>query len=87
MIPVLSKEEKPVVSGTTGLSVSADVKEVIAFCPSCKALETLWLTDDRLIQSRKFSQDGGQIYHDCGSCEPCRLYRMASAACSEAGNE
>jgi len=42
MIPVLSKEEKPVVSGTTGLSVSADVKEVIAFCPSCKALETLW---------------------------------------------
>ena len=87
MTLVLTKEEKPTVSRTTRLSVSANVKEVIAFCPRCKTLQTLWVTDHRLIPTSKFSQNGGQIYHDCGSCEPCRLYRMASAACSEAGNE
>jgi hypothetical protein len=49
--------------------------EVVAFCPVCKALQTVWFTKGRLVPTRKFSQDGDQVYHDCGSKEPCRLYR------------
>lgn len=47
--------------------------ELVAFCPKCKAFETLWFTGDMLVQTRKFSQDGSRVYHDCGSEEPCRL--------------
>jgi len=48
-------------------------EEVTAFCPTCKALQTLWFTGDRLVQTRKYFQDGARVYHDCGSDEPCRL--------------
>jgi hypothetical protein len=48
--------------------------EVMVFCPSCKAFETLWFTSSALNQTRKFTQYGNHIYHDCGSNEPCRLY-------------
>lgn len=50
-----------------------DGDEVVAFCPECKAFETLWFTGDVLVQTRKFTQDGARVYHDCGSEEPCRL--------------
>ena len=48
--------------------------EVMVFCPSCKAFQTLWFKKGVLIQTRKFTQFGKQIYHDCGTTEPCRLY-------------
>ena len=48
--------------------------EVMALCPACKAFETVYLNDDKLIQNRKFTQFGSHIYHDCGSNYPCRLY-------------
>ena len=51
----------------------ASVDEVVAFCPKCKTLETLWFTGDMLIQTRKFSQEDKRVYHDCGSNEPCHL--------------
>jgi hypothetical protein len=41
----------------------------------CKAFQTLCFAEGRLTQTRKFSQYGEQVYHDCGSVEPCRLYR------------
>lgn len=49
-------------------------KEVMVFCPSCKAFETVWFNRGALNQTRKFTQYGHHIYHDCGSKEPCRLY-------------
>ena len=49
-------------------------KEVMVFCPSCKAFETVWFTQNVLNQTRKFTQYGNHIYHDCGSTAPCRLY-------------
>jgi hypothetical protein len=48
--------------------------EVVAFCPQCKALQTVWISDDKLVPTRKFTQEGKDIYHDCGSSQPCRLY-------------
>ena len=49
-------------------------EEVMVFCPSCKSFETIWFTRGTLNNTRKFTQYGTHIYHDCGSNEPCRLY-------------
>ena len=49
-------------------------EEVMVFCPACKAFETVWFNNGTLNQTRKFTQYGNHIYHDCGSKEPCRLY-------------
>lgn len=51
------------------------VHELVAFCPGCKTLETLWFSNGGLMQTRKFIQQGEQVFHDCGTPEPCRLYR------------
>jgi len=48
--------------------------EVVVFCPQCKALQTVQIIDSKLTPTRKFTQQGGNIYHDCGSTKPCRLY-------------
>jgi hypothetical protein len=48
--------------------------EAMAFCPLCKTFQTVWINGNRLMPTRKFSQINGQIYHDCGSRRPCRLY-------------
>lgn len=76
MALVLMREEKPGLSASVKQNVLADSNELIAFCPKCKILETLWITKEGLTPTRKFSQDGDQIYHDCGSSEPCRLYAL-----------
>jgi len=52
----------------------SEVDEVMAFCPDCKAFETVYLNNGKLNQNRKFTQFGRHIYHDCGSNTPCRLY-------------
>lgn len=49
--------------------------EVVAYCPGCKTLESLSFSGSTLVTTRKFDQRGGRVYHDCGSSEPCRLYR------------
>jgi hypothetical protein len=53
----------------------ATENEFMTFCPKCCALETICLLNGTLVQTKKFSQVGMQIYHDCGSAEPCYLYR------------
>ena len=50
-------------------------REAVAFCPGCKALQTVWLNGNTLMPTRKFSQEGREVYHDCGSSQPCRLYQ------------
>lgn len=48
--------------------------DVVVFCPQCKALQTVQIAGNRLTPTRKFTQSGSHIYHDCGSTQPCRMY-------------
>jgi hypothetical protein len=73
MTLVLVKEQQTSTTGRANSAVLAG--EMMALCPACKAFQTLWFTEGRLTPTRKFSQYGDQVYHDCGSKEPCRLYR------------
>ncbi len=52
-----------------------DIHEFVAMCPACKTLETLSFNNGWLMQTRKFNQRGEQIFHDCGTTEPCHVYR------------
>ena len=49
--------------------------DLLAFCPACKSFETIWFDEGTLMSTRKFTERGDLIYHDCGSDRPCRLYR------------
>jgi len=75
-VSVLAKERNSTAIEEGKRKNVVNTSELIAFCPKCKAFETLWFTGDGLIQTRKFSQEDVRIYHDCGSNEPCRLYRI-----------
>ena len=72
MSNVILKQES---DGTeeAGQSTATTTGEIIAFCPKCKTVETLWFVGDVLTQTRKFTQKDVRVYHDCGSNEPCRL--------------
>ena len=48
-------------------------EEMVAFCPECKAFETLWFSGDEMVHTRKYVQIGQRVYHDCGSRKPCQL--------------
>ena len=54
---------------------SAVSEELIVACPTCKAIQTVWFTGDRMLPTRKFRQENGKVYHDCGSTLPCRIYK------------
>ncbi len=71
---VLTPQPKPL-TVKEAPRIGAPVNELVAFCPNCKTLETLWFSADKLMKTRKFIQVNSHIYHDCGSTEPCRLYR------------
>lgn len=51
--------------------------ELIAQCPGCKTIETIYFSNGELISTRKFYGDNNHIYHKCGSSEACNLYRSA----------
>jgi len=58
--------------------ISAEANEFMVFCPSCGTLETVWFTGGGLIvPTRKFTQKGARLYHDCGSDTSCYLYRTS----------
>ncbi|MFC1976682.1 hypothetical protein ACFLWS_00195 [Chloroflexota bacterium] len=73
--------ERPQVSTTRGKTapmIVAEANELIVFCPNCSTLETVLFKENRMaVPTRKFSQYGARIYHDCGSSQPCRLYRTS----------
>jgi hypothetical protein len=71
---VLQIIERKTVPGVQGREKRTGTVEVVAICPKCKALQTIWVNDGVLMSTRKFAQVGGRIYHDCGSAQPCRLY-------------
>ncbi len=55
-------------------SMMAGTNEVLAYCPKCKTFETLCFTGGVMVPTRKFYQNSNQVYHDCSSEEPCRLF-------------
>jgi hypothetical protein len=52
-------------------------REVVAFCPSCKAMETITIHGREVALGRKFILKDGTIFHACGSKVPCRLYGLS----------
>ena len=67
---VLIKERPTAVKEASSRTIASD--EMVMFCPSCKAVQTVWFSNDKMIPTRKFSQYDGLIFHDCGSKIPCR---------------
>jgi hypothetical protein len=72
----LLKPESLKVTNNVGVIMPSRTEEAVAFCPGCKTLETLHFSGRQLAPTRKFSQNDGHIYHDCGSIKPCQLYHM-----------
>ena len=72
---------QPHISSTrrkTRPSISLREFEFTVFCPRCGTLETVWLSEfGVMVPTRKFNQEDGRIYHDCGADEPCRFYRIS----------
>ncbi len=57
--------------------VGGPVREVVVYCPGCKALETVCYNNDGLLTTSRFTQRTGGIFHKCGSSLPCRLYSLS----------
>lgn len=75
MVLALARRPQTQSLNRTAESYPADVRELVAFCPGCKTLETLYFNDGWLMPTRKFNQQRGRVFHDCGTPEPCRFYR------------
>ena len=56
-----------------GHSQTRGNKEVTAFCPECGDFASLSFTRQGLVATPEYIQAHSQIYHQCGSEEPCRL--------------
>jgi len=57
--------------------VNEPIREVVAFCPKCKAIETINFSGTGIIPTRKYIQKNGDVYHTCGSTVPCRLFSLS----------
>jgi hypothetical protein len=51
--------------------------DFVAFCPGCKAFETISLDNAVLTPTAKYSQKGDRVFHSCGSEKPVRVYRCS----------
>ena len=49
-------------------------RDVTAFCPRCKTMETLSLNGEVMAPNRRFTQRASEVYHACGSDLPCHLF-------------
>jgi hypothetical protein len=74
MVVIAFKGAKAPVKGS---ALDKRTGDLMAFCPSCKSFETVSFEKGALLSTRKFSQRGDLVYHDCGSELPCRLYRSS----------
>ena len=75
---VLALAQSPQIQSLNRTTVRflSDFHELVVYCPGCKTLETLCFSNGWLMQTRKFNQQDKQLSHDCGTPEPCRLYRL-----------
>ncbi len=49
--------------------------DVLAVCPGCKTIETICFVGNTMERTSRFRQVDGNVYHDCGTVIPCRLFR------------
>ncbi len=77
MAPVLTEQKIHSIREQVapGITLNAPEKEMVTWCPQCGSVETLMFAGNVLVPTRKFHQENGKIYHDCGTIKPCRLYR------------
>jgi hypothetical protein len=52
-------------------------RDVVAFCPGCKSMETISLVGKAIAPTSRFTQRGDAVFHACGSDVPCRLYSLS----------
>lgn len=72
---VISPETTAKTEGPANIFVGPS-EDFLAQCPLCKTIETVTISgNSQLITTRKFYQTGRNIYHKCGSTQPCRLFR------------
>lgn len=77
MVVMIVERPKPVpVAGVQRMRADEEV-ELVAFCPNCKTMETVWFAGGHLAKTRRFTEVNGQVYHDCGSTKPCNLHRSS----------
>ena len=74
-MPVMLAQTQNPLATKKGLIMGVSTDELIAYYPVCKSFETDWYSGYRLVQSRKFRQEDSHVLHECGSKEPCHLYR------------
>ena len=65
MVLALAQRPQSESLNSTAVCPLPDVREFVAFCPGCETLETLWFNNGWLMQTRKFNQQGEQVFHDC----------------------
>jgi hypothetical protein len=53
-----------------------DLRDVVAFCPACKTMETVSLKGEVLASTSRFTQKGDAVYHACGLDVACRLFNL-----------
>ncbi len=75
MVLALAQRSQSEPLNRTAVCHLPDVPELVAFCLGCKTMETLGFNNGWLAPTRKFHQQGKQVFQDCGTAEPCRLYR------------
>jgi hypothetical protein len=75
-MPALVQEFVQIVEEGNGQDINSPLDEFIVVCPKCKTLETLWFAAGFLVPTRKFRQSSNQVYHDCGSIEPCSFFHL-----------
>jgi hypothetical protein len=51
-------------------------RDLVAFRPGCKTMETISLVGRAMAPTRRFTQRKHAVYHACGSDVPCRLYSL-----------
>lgn len=80
MAIALVQEAKSGISRAEEEATLAGMHELLVFYPKCKALETLLFIGGQLMQTCKFSETDGRVYHDCGSEKACRYTGLSKEA-------
>lgn len=57
--------------------ISPGITDCLAYCPHCKAMQTVQFQRESLIPTRKFHEAAGRVWHDCGSPLACGLITMS----------
>lgn len=58
---------------TTSTDQVDSMREFMAICPKCQTMETVYIVDGTLLNTKKFRQIQKHVFHTCGAVQPCRL--------------